>query len=124
MEVTQNLLDEIKVTYADNQSDGKPFEETEPIRRLDWEASQPVEGDMIETALKATGEGYNEFEPVAVAKTIIRTDPEAKVFVAREGSVCLYIKTAWNTEMMAAMQHAGADETDLQPNGSARIWWD
>ena len=116
-----NIIDEIKLTYADNQDDGKSFNDTKGIRRLEWRADELVQGDMIETALKATGAGYNDFEPISVSKTILNTDPQAKVFVAREGSVCLYIITQWPTDMIRALN---ASEGDLQGDGTVRIWWD
>ncbi len=116
----KKLLEEIKHTYADNQDDGKSFEETENIRRLEWKAEESVSGDMLETALKATGVGYNDFEPISIARKIILVDPEARVFVAREGSVCLYILTCYHKDMMKALN---ADEDDLQPDGSIRFWW-
>ena len=89
-----NLLDEIRVTYADNQNDGKSFEATKHIRRLEWKAEEPVSGNDLLEALKATGEGYNDFDPINATDTILTVDLEAEVYVAREGSVCLYIRTS------------------------------
>ncbi len=116
-----NLLEEIKVTYADNQDDDKPFEKTENIRRLDWRAETPVSGNELLEALKATGAGYNEFDPINATDTILTVDPEAEVYVAREGSVCLYVKTSQPHQMIVALN---ADEGDIQPDGLVRIWWD
>jgi len=116
-----NLLDEIKITYADCQNDGLSFQQTKHIRRLDWKASEYAEGDMIRKALNAIGEGYNAFEPNEVSDIILKVDSDAKVYVAREGSVCLYIKTSKSTEMIEALD---ADECDLQQDGLIRAWWD
>ncbi len=116
-----NLLEEIRHTYADNQDDGKDFDETENVRRLDWRAETPVCGDELLEALKATGQGYNDFEPINVTDTILTVDPEAEVYVAREGSVCLYIKTSQPHQMIVALN---ADEGDIQSDGLVRIWWD
>ncbi len=117
----KNLIEEIKITYADNQDDGKSFEATEHIRRLDWMADKPVSGSDLLEALKATGQGYNDFDPINATDTILTVDPEAEVYVAREGSVCLYIKTTQPHQMIVALN---ADEGDIQPNGLVRIWWD
>ena len=116
-----DLIEEIKLTYADNQDDGKPFEETRNIRRLDWKADIPVSGDKLLAALMATGKGYNDFEPINVTDTILTVDPGAEVYVAREGSVCLYIKTSQPHQMIVTLN---ADEGDIQPDGVIRIWWD
>jgi hypothetical protein len=116
-----NLLDEIKTTYADNQDGGKDFEETKHIRRLDWKAEESVSGENLLEALKAIGEGYNDFDPINATDTILTVDPEAEVYVAREGSVCLYIKTDKPHHMIAALN---ADEGDIQHDGLVRIWWD
>lgn len=116
-----NLLNEIKITYADNQDDGLSFQQTSHIRRLDWKASEYAEGDMIKKALMAIGGGYNEFEPNKVSDIILKIDYNAKVYVAREGSVCLYIITSKPDKMIKALN---ADEGDLQQDGSIRVWWD
>jgi hypothetical protein len=118
----QDLISEIKITYADNQGDGKTFDQTKHTRRLEWKSNQPVSRNMIVTALIATGEAYNAFESISVAKTIREVDPKAEVFVAREGSVCLYIKTEHPDEMIKALD--SADEADMQPDGTIRFWWD
>jgi len=119
--MSYDLLAEIKRAYADNQDDGKSFDETKHIRNLDWVAEIPVSGDKLREALKATGEGYNDFEPINVTDTILTVDPEAEVYVARKGSVCLYIKTDLPHHMIVALN---ADEGDIQPDGLVRIWWD
>ncbi len=117
----ETLLEEIRRTYSDNQDDGKDFEETENIRRLDWRAETPVSGGKLLGALQAIGASYNDFEPINVTDTILTVDPDAEIYIAREGSVCLYIKTSLPHQMMVSLN---ADEVDIQPDGLVRIWWD
>lgn len=124
----QELLDEIRTAYVDNQNDGRTFEQTQNIRNLDFKASESVSGwNDIEDALKATGEGYNAFEPVSVANRIYEADPEAKVWVAREGSVCLYIETKYKQVMKRALKDADEADTGKGRRGQPaqiRFWWD
>lgn len=119
------LEKEIRKTFADCQSRYADFDVTKNIRRLDWKATQPVSGNEVREALSAICvDGYNAFDPVNVADAILTVDPEAEVIVAREGSVCLYIKTTHNKLMMMALNNEAADEADVQTDGSIRFWWD
>lgn len=125
MKMDSVLEKEIRKTYADCQSPYASFEVTSKIRRLDWKADEPVSGEDVREALNAACvSGYNEFDPVNVADAILTVDPEAKVYIAREGSVCLYIKTEHKKMMIRALKDEMADEQDIQNDGTIRFWWD
>jgi hypothetical protein len=80
---------------------------------------------------KALPEGYNRFEAeTAIAELDAAFGKDAKVFIAREGSVCIYVKPA-NVVWIGSGRPAdltkvlNADEVSFQPElGMFRIWWD
>lgn len=119
----KHLEREIRITYADCQS-GDYARKFIGQRRLDWKAAKSVSGNEVREALLAACEGYNCFDAAAVASAIVSVDPKAKVYVAREGSVCLYVVTDYPSRMKrnSVMKHA--DEVDTMKDGSIRFWWD
>lgn len=97
---------------------------TEKTRKLDFLASRPVRATSLPVVLKAIGE-YNQFYPSRVARAIMSVDKRASVYVGREGSPALYIKTtpAKAPKMRAALRAAKADEIGTK-KGYIRAWWD
>jgi len=65
---------------------------------------------------KALPGGYNEFTPELIDKL----PADAKIQIAREGSVCLYVKTTGKLNKASLK----ADELDQVSPGNWRIWWD
>lgn len=97
---------------------------TERTRKLHFLASRSVKASGVLAILKAVGQ-YNQFKPAKVASAINVVDPGAKVYVGREGSPVLYIKTttARVPRMKSAVRAAKADEVGMS-RGWIRAWWD
>lgn len=102
---------------------------TEANRNLHFKASAPVtidEAVKIMTEALDVGheamEGYNNFSP-----QLFRSLPEGtKITLAREGSVCAYIKPPKDIPLQVAKLSRAmvVDEFDKAANGTWRIWWD
>ena len=72
--------------------------------------------EAMDIMKKALGGGYNEFRPELIDKL----PADAKIQIAREGSVCLYVKTTGKLSKASLK----ADELDNIGNGVYRVWWD
>lgn len=97
---------------------------TEKTRKLQFVASRSVKASGVLAILKAIGQ-YNQFRPAKVATAINVVDPNAKVYVGRDYSPVLYIKTtsARESRMRSALRAAKADEIGKH-RGWIRAWWD
>lgn len=60
--------------------------------------------------------GYNAFK----ADIILDLPDDVEVMIAREGSVCLYLKG----DDLPSMEDLMADEYTVESNGITRVWWD
>ena len=112
---------EVLKAYADcnNKYDHK-------VRNLDFRASEPVSlKDAYDILKVAIPNGYNEFT-ASKLKILDALLPDAECFIAREGSVCLYITGHNQTkkEIPELMEMLLADEITIEPNKQLRIWWD
>lgn len=85
-------------------------------RNLNFRASAAVSRDeAFEIMEKAIVSGYNEFD----ADLIKKFPKDAEFVLAREGSVCLYVKG----QKLPSAAKVKADEKSF--NGSlTRYWWD
>lgn len=90
-------------------------------RNLDFRASASVSRDEAIAILKeAITNGCNEFEPELLEKL----PPDARVTIAREGSVCVYVNGTIPTDS-DYRDSLKADELDYYPaKNETRIWWD
>jgi len=97
---------------------------TERTRQLHFLASAPVKASSLPAMLKPIRR-YNEFVPAKVARAIQSVDPKASVYIGREGSPVLYIKTTPTKQeaMKRALRSAKADEVRMR-RGWIRAWWD
>jgi hypothetical protein len=100
----------------------------ESTRNLDFKASASVTiEEAVEIMSKALEcdedcEGYNFFKPKA-----FRHLPEGtKITLAREGSVCAYIKPPKGIVFQQAklIRAMSIDEWHPQSGGLVRLWWD
>lgn len=109
------LLKEVKLVYAD--CDEKlSRDKAEQLRNLNYRSSIDASPEEAYRITKACiGGGYNNFEP----KLIKLFDKDCKIQIAREGSVCLYVKG----DNLPSISKLRADEYDLK-NGWTMIWWD
>lgn len=100
-------------------------------RDLKFFCSTPLTAGELKTIFPAlTPEGYNAFDPVESINTLIETFGEnADYHVAREGSVCVYIKPKGNFWLNGGrapdLNNFPADEILFCPEkGMIRVWWD
>jgi hypothetical protein len=125
---------EVLEAYADCV--GEQNEDTNRRRNLYFKSTHPVTvAEACALLTKATPEGYNEFKGSLIAK--LPVSDGRKVWLAREGSVCIYVT---GPEMPGTMQtKLKADEFDFYPDKYVktygenkftisgpvtRIWWD
>ena len=105
-----SVLQEVKRAYTDRTRD------------LDFRASRSVPASSLSVTLKPIGR-YNEFSPTRVARAVRAVDPSARVYVGREYSPVLYIKTTRVVRMIEALRAVEADSVSKQPRGWIRAWW-
>lgn len=100
-------------------------------RQLDFLASRPVTvKEAEEIMLLAVEGGYNAFKP----ELISLLPQDSKIWLAREGSVCLYLDMPIDEQTQIDLQCDEYDQVTkdvlrYQPNmgdmiGMYRIWWD
>lgn len=106
--------------YGDCWKDGG---EGYSLRRLDFRTDCFVPVDVAMQILVLAGvKSYNEFHYLCLQLL----DTSCTVSIAREGSVCLYVRRPNDTVEMPSASALGADEKDLvdfEPN-VFRYWWD
>lgn len=96
-------------------------------RKLDFKASGALSLNEAKEAMKqAIPNGYNEFTASKLRVLDAVIDTEVKCWVAREGSVCLYLENHGQKEadLPELIEILSADEVDILRDGQLRIWWD
>ena len=94
-------------------------------RNLSFRASQAVSRDKTIALFKDHVPGYNAFEP-----SLLETLPEdSEITIAREGSVCIYIKGNLEEQMGFSVpdirDKLSCDEINYKKStDETRIWWD
>lgn len=113
----EQVLAEVKQAYIDCWS-GKPYGETESLRKLDFRASAAVNPKTAAAIMKqAVPHGYNDFEA-----DVLNALGDCKITLAREGSVCIYVDRALTVSEKNALS---PDEYDWYgEDGEWRLWWD
>jgi hypothetical protein len=118
-----DLVSEIMNAYADcNHSKGP--------RNLNYIASASVNGTELRKIMEAaTPDGYNEFYTGSSVEALIEIFGEsAEYFVARESSVCIYVKPVaniWFSRGDHGFSKVKADEVLFSPKKMMfRFWWD
>lgn len=107
--MNKKILKEVTEAYGD-LNDLK-------TRNLDFRASKFVPRDSaFQIIEKAISKGYNEFRPSLIKKF----GKDTKIQIAREGSVCLYVKG----DNLPSRKELNADEYHSLSDGTTRIWWD
>ena len=108
------LTSQVCNAYADCTM---PFEEASQTRSLMFKAYEPRTPRQVKQIMKrATPDGYNNFNH----HLLDLFNPQCEITIAREHSVCLYVRG----EHLPSMDELGADEYSVEPDGSTRIWWD
>lgn len=100
--------------------------ETEGLsRNLNYFATAPVSASALHPYLLLIGE-YNGFRPARVFEDI-RTvfGEDAVVFIAREGSPCLYVRPKSRVWFSRGIPKLSCDEFSFEADlGIFRLWWD
>jgi hypothetical protein len=112
----QEILDQVRKAYSDCWM---PWEEGSQLRDLDFRASEPVSRDEArEIMQEAIPNSYNAFQ----ARLLLQLPADSRVTIAREGSVCIYVKGKLPDRLCQSML---ADEFTYDPaRDETRIWWD
>lgn len=106
---------EVKEAYCDC-NDLKAGNAVYIRRSLNFKASQPVSRDEAKVILEvAIPHGYNEFD----ASILDKFSANSEFLIARESSVCLYVKNG----KMPSAKSVSADEKDTEGE-LVRYWWD
>lgn len=95
------------------------WEDGSRLRDLSFRAVAALPRDKAIDALRqAIPGGYNEFR----AELLEALPETAEITIAREGSVCIYVKGRLQPELERALR---CDEFDYNPKtDETRIWWD
>ena len=132
--MNKKVLSATKRAYGDSQQFPNTIEgqlkeqKAYKARNLNFRAPAPVSVtdavSIMTVALcvpSAETEAYNNFRPSHLGML-----PEgAKVTLAREGSVCAYVKLPEGKTIDARTQRAMmVDEFHPQADGTVRLWWD
>ena len=88
-------------------------------RNLNFKATYPVSRAKAIMVMKKYCPEYNNFTPNYLA--YLPTDSD--IYLAREGSVCVYVHTRENLATDAYKKLLRADEISYEGN-YYRIWWD
>ena len=112
-----SVRDEVMTAYCDCYEND--FKDCRTRRQLSFKASESVnKNTAIRIFNEATPRGYNDFAYYVLACL----PDDCEITIAREGSVCIYVKGKLPLECASILQaneysyDEGSDET--------RIWWD
>jgi hypothetical protein len=117
---------EVETAYADcHGRKGDDWQHGMNRRNLNFRASHEVTRDEAREIMTAYVPGYNEFKPELIGKL----PADSRVTIAREGSVCLYVRTLAREEISADELRADEVDAESSPHYDApfiqiRIWWD
>lgn len=151
----KRVAKELVKAYADTpevQSNYKyRYEPPDQVERdLDWRASEPVNGEELTDLMCKVVSSYNLFDCDKHTKKLAKKFPDAEFYMAREGSVAIYIDGDYKkpTDLESLCRELQADEcyfpakdrarssknwetplSDLDPKqiwkkDQFRIWWD
>lgn len=120
-----NLKNEVMSAYADCNLG---WDKGQKIRNLNYRASREVDKDTaVEILTAALGAktpedaSYNNFCPSLLNKL----PDDSRIWIAREGSVCIYVETKSKVDERKLSRQLEADELDWwNDNRWLRIWWD
>ena len=111
---TQIVEKEIKSAYSDCWMEG---ERGYKLRNLNYRAPFEVSRDDAVAIMDGAVKGYNQFEP-----DLLKKFPKCATFqLAREGSVCVYVRA--NGGKLPSAKTVKADEMDTEGD-FVRYWWD
>lgn len=94
-------------------------------RHLKFLLPEPIVAKDLAPYLMLIGD-YNGFRPSKAAKELVESfGDDALVFVAREGSACMYIRPQGDVWFSRNELKLSADEVSFDAKlGMFRVWWD
>lgn len=94
-------------------------------RNLDFKAARAVNGmDAIRIMSVATPHGYNDFDSSVLAEVVEYFGEGAEYTLARENSVCVYVKVHGRHWLNRKPRTFRVDEISVEDDGTFRLWWD
>ncbi len=119
MKITEHpIYKEVAEAYFDCLHLKAPWEQVQERRNLSFRASQTVDRDTAIAIIEAIVPGYNGFD----VEQLANLPEERMVTIAREGSVCLYVKGKLTPSKWYRL---GCSEVDYdKQTDETRLWWD
>lgn len=113
------VAERVIAAYSDD------FDDVEANRDLDYFEATSVSGkDLIEIMSKVLPKGYNDFN-VTKTKQLVEVMGDADYHIAREGSVCIYVKPKAKNYWLGSFEKIKADEKHFDGKKMMfRFWWD
>jgi hypothetical protein len=116
------VYDEVMTAFADCH-DREEFAAS--TRDLNFRASYSLNPrDTSRIMVEAIPDGYNDYNQEVLLQVLNIIGKNARYYIAREGSPCLYIKpgrNVWGSDFSKLERLA--DEVSIGNNG-LRLWWD
>ena len=123
------VSDQVKEAYADcwdlhpwptGPYINPDWERVARLRNLEFLATRYLPRDDAQAVLEQWVKQYNGFKPSLLS----RLPEDCEVRIAREGSVCLYVKSKAKLPTAKRMAADERDEMMLQSSRVIRYWWD
>ena len=126
--IKERVLNETLLAYADAHKSKLTEERIMQLRNLDFRASKTISrNEAIEIMGKAIDNGYNLFE----AKLLKHLPADSRIYLAREGSVCIYVGGNLDSRLQKKMKvdefnytHSDGRVGKYSIPGFTRLWWD
>lgn len=118
----KSTLKECLIAYQDNHE-----EQVGGERNTNFKATHGVTGqEFVQIINRCNPNGYNEFDAIAAENVRALFGDEAEYTIARESSVCIYVKPKGKVclNRKVRLTDLKADELSYEGEGVFRIWWD
>lgn len=93
-------------------------------RNLDFRSKNSVDGELLVKIMSRIVPSYNAFDGHKTCETIVKMfGKSAQYYIAREGSVCIYVKSSPGMVWLNRYAH-DADEFSYHSDGTFRLWYD
>lgn len=102
------------------------WEDVKDPRNLDYFEETPVNGKDLIEIMSAAVEGYNDFSGKESTEQIVQAFGEDESYhIAREGSVCIYVKPKAKNYWLHKLEQLNVDEALFDGKKMMfRFWWD
>lgn len=101
------------------------FDDVKAKRNLDYFEDSPVNGSELVEIMSKVVPGYNDFDGAKSTQQLVNAfGNEANYHIAREGSVCVYVKPSANLRLQK-LANIKSDEASFDVDKMMfRFWWD